>query len=81
MVIPHGWKTGITAAAAAHFHAATPNAPYFEFLHPDLFDSPLRRELVGPEPEVRNGTIELSSTPGLGVELNEDALARYRVES
>ena len=81
IVIPHGWKTGITTAAAAHFQAATPNAPYFEFLHPDLFDSPLRRELVGPEPEVHNGTIELSRAPGLGVELNGEALARYRVES
>jgi L-rhamnonate dehydratase len=81
LVLPHGWKTGITAAAAAHFQAATPNAPYFELLHPDLFDSPLRRELVRPEPAIRNGAIELSRTPGLGVELDEDALARYRVES
>lgn len=80
LVIPHGWKTGITAAAAAHFQAATPNAPYFEFLHPELFDSPLRRELVRPEPEIRAGTITLRTVPGLGVELDDEALARYRVE-
>lgn len=80
LVLPHGWKTGITAAAAAHFQAATPNAPYFEFLHPDLFESPLRRELVRPEPEIRAGTIVLSRTPGLGVELDAGAVARYRVD-
>jgi L-alanine-DL-glutamate epimerase-like enolase superfamily enzyme len=80
LVIPHGWKTGITTAAAAHFQAATPNAPYFEFLHPELFDSPLRRELVHPEPEIRAGTITLRRVPGLGVELDGEALARYRVE-
>ena len=80
-VVPHGGKTGITAAASRHFQAATPNAPCFELLHPDLFDSPLRRELVSPEPEVRpDGTIALPDAPGLGVELVEDAVARYLVE-
>ena len=29
-VIPHGWKTGITAAAGRHFQAACPAAPLFE---------------------------------------------------
>ena len=79
LVLPHGWKTGITAAAARHFQAATPNAPYFELLHPSLFDSPLRRELTRPEPELRDGTMPLPETPGLGVELDDNALARYRV--
>lgn len=78
LVIPHGWKTGITAAASRHFQAATPNAPFFELLHPELFDSPLRRDLVAPEPELRpDGTLALPTAPGLGVELVEDAVARY----
>ena len=80
LVIPHGWKTGITAAAARHFQAATPNAPFFELLHPSLFDSPLRRELTRPEPELHDGTLPLPEAPGLGVELDDEALARYRVE-
>ena len=52
-VIPHGWKTGITAAAGRHFHAATVNSPTFEFLSPLLWDSPIRSELVHPEPAIR----------------------------
>jgi L-rhamnonate dehydratase len=79
LVIPHGWKSGITAAAALHFQLATPNAPYFELLHPELYDSPLRRELVRPEPEIREGTIAPPEAPGLGVELDENALERYGV--
>jgi L-alanine-DL-glutamate epimerase-like enolase superfamily enzyme len=79
LVIPHGWKTGITAAAACHFQAATVNAPYFELLHPSLFESPLRRDLARPELEIREGGITVPETPGLGVELDEDAIARYRV--
>ena len=79
-MIPHGWKTGITAAAGRHFHAATVNSPTFEFLSPALWDSPIRSELVRPEPAVRDGRMELPTGPGLGIELDEDALARYRVD-
>jgi L-rhamnonate dehydratase len=79
LVVPHGWKTGITAAAARHLQAATPNVPLVEHLSPDLFDSPLRRELVTPEPEIVDGLIALPTAPGLGIELDGDAVARYRV--
>ena len=77
-VVPHGWKTGITAAAARHFQAATTNAPFVEMLHAALYDSPLRAELTGPDPALENGSIPLPSEPGLGVELDEAAVARYR---
>jgi L-rhamnonate dehydratase len=77
LVVPHGWKTGITAAAARHFQAATPNVPLVEHLSPELFDSPLRRELVSPEPAVVDGTIDLPTAPGLGIELNADAVQRH----
>ncbi|MCC6578895.1 MAG: mandelate racemase/muconate lactonizing enzyme family protein [Phycisphaeraceae bacterium] len=78
LVIPHGWKTGITAACGRHFQASTINAPWFEFLSPDLYDSPLRRELVSPEPTITNGRMALPDAPGLGVELNDAALAKFR---
>jgi L-alanine-DL-glutamate epimerase-like enolase superfamily enzyme len=79
-VVPHCWKTGITAAAARHFQAATPNCPYVEVFHPTLFGSPLRAELVRPEPAVVAGRITLPTAAGLGVELVEEAVARYRVD-
>jgi L-rhamnonate dehydratase len=81
VVVPHAWKTGITVAAAAHFHAATANAPFIELLSPALFDSPLRAELTRPEPELEDGTLPLPATPGLGIELVEEAVARYRVQA
>jgi L-rhamnonate dehydratase len=80
LVVPHGWKTGITAAAERHFQAATENAPFVEFLVPELYASPLRAELVRPEPDVRDGTIHLPTEPGLGVELVEEAVTKYRVD-
>jgi L-alanine-DL-glutamate epimerase-like enolase superfamily enzyme len=79
LVIPHNWKTGINAAAARHFQAATVNAPYIEMFHPDLFASPLRASLTRPEPEVRDGTISLPTEPGLGIGLVEKTVERYRL--
>ena len=79
LVVPHGWKTGITASAQRHFQAATENAPIVEMLSPELYESPLRAELVRPEPEITGGRIPLPTEPGLGVELVEEAVARFRV--
>lgn len=76
-VIPHAWKTGITAACGRHFQAATINAPFFEFLSPHLYDSPLRRDLVSPEPTISEGCMALPDAPGLGVTLNEEVVRRY----
>jgi L-rhamnonate dehydratase len=78
-VIPHGWKTGITAAAARHFQAATANAPYVEMLVPDLYQTPLRAQLVRPEPTLIDGEIPLPTAPGLGIEVIEDVVERYSV--
>ncbi|MCS7006669.1 MAG: mandelate racemase/muconate lactonizing enzyme family protein [Thermoleophilia bacterium] len=79
-VVPHGWKTGITAAAQRHFHAATPNCPMFELLAPELGRSTLRARLTYPEPAVRDGTMALPDAPGLGIELDEEVVERYRVD-
>ena len=79
-VVPHGWKTGITSAAGRHFQAACPASPVFEYVSPLVFDSPLRRELVSPEPAVVDGFMELPTGAGLGIELNEELVARWRVD-
>ena len=78
-VVPHCWKTGIGIAASAHLCATAANAPFFEFLPAELAESKLRRELVDDTIELANGTIALPELPGLGVELNEEALSRYQV--
>jgi L-alanine-DL-glutamate epimerase-like enolase superfamily enzyme len=80
IVVPHGWKTGITAAASRHFHTATTNCPYFEFLSPRLWDSPIRTDLIRPEPELREGRMDLPDAPGLGIELVPSVVERYRTD-
>jgi L-alanine-DL-glutamate epimerase-like enolase superfamily enzyme len=78
-VVPHGWKTGITVAAARHFQAATPCCPLVETCHPALFDSTLRSSLTGPEAVLEDGSLPLPDRPGLGVAVDEAVVERYRV--
>jgi L-alanine-DL-glutamate epimerase-like enolase superfamily enzyme len=76
-VVPHAWKTGISVAVAAHLAAVTPHLPYFEFLPAELCDSRLRKELVRGELELADGRLALPERPGLGVELDPDALEEF----
>jgi L-alanine-DL-glutamate epimerase-like enolase superfamily enzyme len=79
-IVPHAWKTGLSIATAAHLAAATPHCPYIEFLPADTSGSALRRELIHNELTMRDGVIELTDRPGLGVELDREALERYKVQ-
>ena len=76
-VVPHLWKTGLSIAAAVQLAAVTPHCPFVEFLPDDLSESPLRKELAIGAPKMTDGVLALSSSPGLGVELNREALERF----
>jgi len=79
-IVPHCWKTGIGIAATAHLAAVTPHCPYIEFLPTHLCDSVLRKELVTDELEITQGVIPLPRKPGLGIELNQDAIRKFSVD-
>jgi len=77
LVVPHCWKSAIGIAASVHLAASTPVSPYVEFLPAELSESPLRRELVLDELSVVDGIVQLPTRPGLGIELNREALTRF----
>jgi L-alanine-DL-glutamate epimerase-like enolase superfamily enzyme len=77
-VVPHLWNTGISVAAAVHFAVVTANCPFVEYLPRDLSESPLRKELLSQEPEMVDGVIPLPTAPGLGIEIDRDALERFK---
>jgi len=74
--VPHAWSTGLIKAASMHLIAAIPNALYLEYALPD---TPMNRDLFGMGVEVVDGYARVPRLPGLGVELNEDVVAAYRV--
>lgn len=77
LIVPHCWKTLIGIAASLHMAAAIPHCPFVEYLPAHLCESALRRELVRDNLEFENSRLELPQRPGLGIELNTDALRRF----
>ena len=80
-VVPYGWvATTLALVADLHLAATLRNCPWTEYCHPEVYPhQELRRNLFGPEPRMVDGVFELPAGPGLGVEVDEEALARYRV--
>jgi L-alanine-DL-glutamate epimerase-like enolase superfamily enzyme len=74
---PHIHGSAVAVAAAGHLLGAVPNASMAEMVFPA---HPLMADLVKEPLTVdRTGHIELSDRPGLGLELNPEVVARYRV--
>jgi L-alanine-DL-glutamate epimerase-like enolase superfamily enzyme len=51
--------------------------PFFEFLPAELCESRLRKELTRDELVYRDGALDVPRRPGLGFELDRDALAEF----
>lgn len=73
----HAWKSGILVAATLHMAAITPDIPFCEYT---VSESPLRTELVQVATELKDGVATIPQAPGLGVELNEEIVAKYRMD-
>src|SRR5437764_1222871 len=74
LLVPHGWNTAIGLAADLHLTAALPVARYVEYLTP----SPYLDEIVAEPFRVdAEGYLNLPDRPGLGIELNREALKRF----
>ena len=69
-------KTGINIAASLHFVAALPNTHYFEYC---VEQGALRQDLTRQRFPVVDGDIAVPEEPGLGADLNEEIVAKYRV--
>lgn len=76
-VVPHNPNGPVGMAATLQVAAACPGIVAAECVH-DRF--PLMAELSGAEPQVRDGYLEVPRGPGLGVELDADALRAHRGE-
>lgn len=80
-IVPHLWKTEISISSALHLAAVSPNCAFIEFLPSELSESPLRQNLTNQQLKMVDGEIPLPTAPGLGVELNREALAEYAAEA
>ena len=67
---PHNFYGNLSTAMSAHFCAAIPN---FRIMEIDIDDVPWKDEVVSPM-KIEAGHLHLSTAPGWGVEVNEDAI-------
>ena len=75
---PHNFGSAVCLAASLQMATVAANFLTLEY---DATPNPLRQDLLAtPLPEVRNGSVEVPGAPGLGLEIDEDALARYTVK-
>ncbi len=85
--IPYAPHTGsssvVCMAASLHLSCALKDFLIYEYMTSDWAKdqrNPLRHDLaVLPASEVRDGHVVVSDRPGLGLELNEDIVRRYRI--
>lgn len=71
----HSWSSALNTAASLHLAVAASNTLIFE-LKP--LPSPMQHELVRVPIEQREGWVEPPAGPGLGVEVDEAVVRRYR---
>jgi L-rhamnonate dehydratase len=75
--VPHAWKTGIVKAASLHLNAVLEDAWYQEYC---VAETPLNTGLTVERLELdRDGTVAVPRGPGLGVTVDEEVVARFRV--
>ena len=73
-VAPHNFYGHLCSAMSANFCAALPN---FRIMEIEVDDVPWMNDLVTHPPEIRRGEYIVSSRPGWGTDVNEEALASY----
>jgi L-alanine-DL-glutamate epimerase-like enolase superfamily enzyme len=72
----HAWSTAITTAASLHLSIASTQTRVFE-LKP--FPVSVQTELVSEPIWHRDGQVAAPNGPGLGIDVQESVVMRYRV--
>ncbi len=77
-ICPHNPSGPVANAATLQLAACTPNF----FVHETMaVDVPWRREICNEQVRFERGRMAIPDAPGLGIELNEDAIARHPYEA
>ena len=77
LCIPHAWTSDLLTAASLHLNAFMRRSVFQEF---NVTVGPLSRELCLNPIHLEDGMLRVPQGPGLGVEVDESVIAKYRVE-
>jgi L-alanine-DL-glutamate epimerase-like enolase superfamily enzyme len=73
-MVSHGWNTAVGLAADLQLAAAMPVARFVEYLTPAPY---IEQIVVQPFSVDAEGFLTIPDKPGLGIELDREALARF----
>ncbi len=76
LVIPHSWSSDLLTAASLHLNAFQRRPVLVEF---NTSQGPLSRQLARNPLRLVDGRVAVPMEPGLGVEVDEETVARYRI--
>jgi D-galactarolactone cycloisomerase len=78
---PHTWTNGIGVLANLHVCCGVGGGPFLEYPYDPPGWTPQRRDfmLAAPVAIDGDGCLAVGDAPGLGIELDEEAVAHYRV--
>ena len=82
-VNPHVWGSAVAQAASIQVIASIPTTHHSIFsrspiLEYDQSSHPFRRELLKTPLELENGMVNVSSNPGLGIEMNMNTVNKFK---
>ncbi len=75
-VVPHAWLTDLLTAASLHVNAALSRSLFLEY---NVSSSLVLRGIIKNPVRMKDGYIQVPEAPGLGVEVNEKEVEKYRV--
>ncbi len=75
-VATHSWSDAVAVVANAHVVSSIPNGITIEV---DRTGNPFIEDLLVEKLRTRDGQLQLSSAPGLGIELNHKVLEQLRI--
>jgi L-alanine-DL-glutamate epimerase-like enolase superfamily enzyme len=76
LVIPHSWSSDLLTAASLHLNAFQRRAVFVEF---NTSQGPLSRQMSREPLKLQDGYLAVPTGPGLGVEVDENTIARFRI--
>jgi D-galactarolactone cycloisomerase len=81
--VPHVWGTGVGLAAALQLLAVLPHnppthSPVEPILEFDRSEHPFRQAVLRTPIEHRKGVVQVPTAAGLGIEIDRDAIERFR---
>jgi L-alanine-DL-glutamate epimerase-like enolase superfamily enzyme len=74
-VCPHAWLTDLNTAASLHTNAILRRSLFLEY---NVSDNPMLREVIeNPVKMDKDGYIAIPQGPGLGININEEAVRKF----